>query len=94
MWARVKGRAENELAKLPFKKVYNFRPGFMKPTPGQQNVKVFYRIMGALSGVMKLLFPKISGTVAQVGQAMVNSVTKGYEKQVLEVGDIKKLAGR
>ncbi|KOS07527.1 hypothetical protein AM493_16850 [Flavobacterium akiainvivens] len=94
MWARVKGRAENELAKLPFKKVYNFRPGFMKPTAGQQNVKTFYRIMGAMSGLMKLLFPKISGTVAQVGQAMINSVTKGYDKQVLEVADIKNLAAQ
>jgi hypothetical protein len=92
MWARVKGKAENRLAALPFKKVYNFRPGFMKPTPGQQNVKTFYKIMGALSGVMKLLFPKISGTMAQVGQAMINSVKKGYGKEVLEVADIKQLA--
>src|SRR5580704_15421272 len=34
MWARVKGKTENELAKLPFKKEYNFRPGYMHPTPG------------------------------------------------------------
>jgi hypothetical protein len=35
MWARVKGKAENALARLPFKAVYNFRPALMKPTPGQ-----------------------------------------------------------
>src|SRR6185436_12655775 len=37
MWARVKGKTENDLMKLPFKQVYNFRPGFMKPTPGLKN---------------------------------------------------------
>jgi hypothetical protein len=94
MWARIKGRAENERVKLPRKKVYSFRPGFMKPTPGQQNVKTYYKIMGALLGLFKLLFPKVSGTVARAGQAMINSVTKGYEKPVLEVIDIKVLAGQ
>jgi uncharacterized protein YbjT (DUF2867 family) len=34
MWARVKGKAENALMRLPFKGVYNFRPSLMKPTPG------------------------------------------------------------
>lgn len=29
MWARVKGKTENDLHKLPFKGQYNFRPGFM-----------------------------------------------------------------
>ncbi len=36
MWARVKGKTENALMRFPFKQVYNFRPGFMQPTPGQQ----------------------------------------------------------
>ncbi|RYD86662.1 MAG: NAD-dependent epimerase/dehydratase family protein, partial [Sphingobacteriales bacterium] len=43
MWARVKGKTENDLAKLPFKKVYNFRPGFMKPTPGLKNTLGLYK---------------------------------------------------
>ena len=34
MWARVKGKTENALMRLGFQKVYNFRPGFMRPTPG------------------------------------------------------------
>ena len=44
MWARVKGRAENALMKLPFRAVYNFRPGLMKPVKGQRNIKTSYRV--------------------------------------------------
>lgn len=92
MWARVKGKAENELMKLPFAKVYNFRPGAMKPTRGQKNVKGYYKIISALFPVFRLLFPNNTCTVAKVGQAMINSVFKGYPKQILEVKDIKLLA--
>ena len=42
MWARVKGRAENALMRLPFKGVYNFRPGLMTPKPGQKHVKALF----------------------------------------------------
>lgn len=49
MWARVKGRTENALLKLPFKAVYNFRPGFMRPVKGQKNVRYIYRVFDVLS---------------------------------------------
>ena len=89
MWARVKGKTENDLAKLPFKGVYNFRPGFMKPFKGQKNVK---SILKLLIYVVPLLFPKKVLSLKQVGQAMVHAVQKGYSKSVLEIEDIKKLA--
>lgn len=43
-WARVKGKTENDLMKLPFKKVFAFRPGFMRPTKGLKNAKGFYAV--------------------------------------------------
>jgi uncharacterized protein YbjT (DUF2867 family) len=89
MWARVKGRTENDLMKLPFKGVYNFRPGFMKPFKGQKNVKA---ILKPIIAVFPLLFPKRSLTLKEVGQAMINVVQRGYSKQVLEIADIKFLA--
>ncbi|HTI92184.1 MAG TPA: hypothetical protein VL727_16435 [Puia sp.] len=92
MWARVKGRAENALLKLPFKKVYNFRPGFMKPTPGQQNIKSLYRVISSLSPLLRLLLPDQVSSMREVGLAMINSVLIGYPKQILEVTDIKILA--
>ncbi|TDW51830.1 NAD-dependent epimerase/dehydratase family protein [Flavobacterium sp. 270] len=89
MWARVKGKTENDLMKLPFRGQYNFRPGFMKPFKGQQNVKTFFKIIVPLFPV---LFPKKSLTLKDVGQAMINTVKEGYPKQILEIEDIKILA--
>lgn len=92
MWARVKGKTENALAKMNFETLYHFRPGFMKPTEGQQNVKGYYKVIGEMYGLFKLLFPNNVSTMKEVGQAMINSITKGYPKQILEVSDIKQLA--
>jgi len=92
MWARVKGRTENHLAKLPFKSVYSFRPGLMKPIDGQRNVKTLFRIVAWPYPLWKLLFPKSVSTLADVGLAMINATLYGYTKQVLENLDIGKLA--
>jgi uncharacterized protein YbjT (DUF2867 family) len=90
MWARVKGRAENDLMKLPFKGVYNFRPGLMTPKPGQKHLKRFYRVALGFAPLLKLFFPAL--TLEQVGRAMIRCVQRGAPKQVLEVKDIRALA--
>jgi len=87
MWARVKGKAENALLRLPLRAVYNFRPGLMKPVFGQKNLKGTYRMLLPFFPVMKLLFPAL--TLTEVGQAMVNCVLFGAPKQTLEVEDIR-----
>jgi hypothetical protein len=92
MWARVKGKTENALIRLPFKNVYNFRPGFMKATPGQKNVKSYYGLIAWMYPLLKVFMPNHVLTLSEVGQAMINSVIEGCDKQVLEVRDIKELA--
>jgi uncharacterized protein YbjT (DUF2867 family) len=92
MWARVKGKAENALARLPFKAVYNFRPSLMKPAPGQKNVKRSYRAALVLYPVLNLFLPGIP--LRQVGLAMINCVRFGAPKGVLEAADIKAQAER
>ncbi len=92
MWARVKGRAENALLRMPFKGVYNFRPSLMKPTPGQKNVIGGYYVALVLFPLLKLVFPAI--TLAELGRAMINAVRFGAPKGVLEVADIRELAAR
>ena len=89
MWARVKGRTENALLKLPFRGEYNFRPGFMKPFKDQKNIKTIFKI---IIPIIPILFPKKSLTMQQVGQAMIHAVQKGYPKSILEIEDIKELA--
>jgi len=92
MWARVKGRAENALMRLPFKGVYNFRPGLMTPKRGQKHLKTSYRIALVFAPILKLFFKSL--TLSQVGRAMLHCATSGAPKQVLEIPDIAELAGR
>jgi uncharacterized protein YbjT (DUF2867 family) len=87
MWARVKGKAENALARLPFKAVYNFRPSLMKPAPGQKNIKRTYKALLVLYPLLNLFFPGLP--LRQVGLAMINCVRFGAPRGVLEAGDIK-----
>ena len=89
MWARVKGKTENDLAKLGFNAEYNFRPGVMLPFYGQRNWKSSYKF---IAKVIKIFSARNVLTMHEVGKTMINCVTVGYNKNVLEISDIKKLA--
>ena len=88
MWARVKGKTENDLLKLPFKKAYNFRPAIIKPTKGLKNTLSFYKYLGWLLPLIKLISPKYICSLKEIGQAMIVVSLNGYNKQILEVEDI------
>lgn len=92
MWARVKGKTENDLMKLPFKQVYAFRPGYMHATPGLKNTLPAYKYFSWLYPLLRPLFPKFFSTLSEMGRAMINSAKYGYHKQILEVTDINALA--
>jgi uncharacterized protein YbjT (DUF2867 family) len=94
MWARVKGHTESALMKMDFKNEYNFRPGMMKPSEGQKNIKPFYKIITWTYPFFAMIMPGATSTLHALGLAMINSVLKGSPKQILEVKDIKELAGR
>ena len=93
-WARVKGKTENDLMKLPFKAVYNFRPGYLHPTRGLKNTKSFYKYIAWMYPVIKRIMPNSSSTLAELGQAMINAIKYGYNKNILEVKDIKLIANQ
>lgn len=88
MWARVKGKIENALAAMPFKAVYNLRPGFMKPVEGQQNVRSYYKAIRFAYPFLKFCFPSYGCELKELGTAMINTTEKGFDKKVLEVNDI------
>jgi hypothetical protein len=92
MWARVKGKTENDLMKLKFKDVYAFRPAFMKPNEGQKNAPAFYKYILWLYPVLHSLFPQFFGTLSDVGRAMISCAVFGSAKKVLEARDIAELA--
>jgi uncharacterized protein YbjT (DUF2867 family) len=90
-WARVKGATENALIRL-FKRAYMFRPGFMKATAGQKNIKSYYHWFAWVYPLGRAIYPAGFCTLQEVGQAMINAVIKGYPQSILEVRDIVRLA--
>jgi uncharacterized protein YbjT (DUF2867 family) len=92
MWIRVKGKTENALLQLPFKKAYMFRPGYIQPTKSLKNTQPIYKAFTWMYPVFKTLFPKFACTLREVGLAMINTAVKGYDKSILEVQDIVTLA--
>jgi nucleoside-diphosphate-sugar epimerase len=92
-WARVKGATENALLRL-FKNGYMFRPGMMKAMPGQKNLPALYRYLFWVYPIGRALFPASFCTLQELARAMINAASGGYEKRVLGVADIVKLAKR
>lgn len=92
MWARVKGKTENDLLKLHFKAVYNFRPGFIKATEGMKNTLSYYKYFGWMYPLLRLLYPSGVSTLKEIGLAMITVAQQGYSKPVLEVNDIVAVA--
>ncbi len=90
-WARIKGATENALLRL-FNNAYMFRPAFMRATPGQKNVKSYYKYFAWIYPIGRALYPAGFCTLEEVGQAMINAAGKGYPRRILEVKDIVELA--
>jgi uncharacterized protein YbjT (DUF2867 family) len=91
-WARTKGKTENDLMKLPFKAVYNFRPGYLQPTPGLNNTLPYYKYLSWMYPFFRLVGGGFVSTLAELGQAMINASKNGYKSQIIEVKDIRELA--
>jgi uncharacterized protein YbjT (DUF2867 family) len=93
MWARVKGRTENALLRLPFKAAYMFRPGVIEPLHGVRSKTPAYRIGYALVGpllpLLRRAFPNAILTTEQIGLAMLSVAKHGVQKRILESKDIR-----
>lgn len=92
MWARVKGKTENDLLKLPFKAAYMFRPGGIQPLHGVRSktawVQAIYTVTAPLWALLVRIAPKYVTTSENVGRAMIRVVCNGYPKLILETLDI------
>ena len=96
MWARVKGRTENDLFGLGFRAAYMFRPGFIQPVDGAPSktawVRALYLVLGPVIGISIRLMGRPLVTTTSMGQAMLAVTRHGYPQQVLEPVDILKAA--
>ncbi len=92
MWARVKGKTENDLLKLPFRAAYMFRPAGIQPLHGVRSktpwVQAIYVVAAPLLSYLNRVAPKYMTTSEQLGRAMIKVARDGYPKPVLESEDI------
>jgi uncharacterized protein YbjT (DUF2867 family) len=96
MWARVKGKTENALLRMPFKAAYMLRPGFIQPMRGVRSrtawYQAFYTLLGPLYPVLRRLAPRHITTTVDVGRALIQLAAEGDSHHVLETVDINRLA--
>jgi uncharacterized protein YbjT (DUF2867 family) len=96
MWARVKGKAENAILRMPFKASFVFRPGAVLPMHGERSrtaaYRVLYTITKPLLPLLKRIMPGAIVTTEQFGRAMLIVARQGAPKRVLESSDINALA--
>lgn len=92
MWARVKGRTENALLRLPLE-AYMFRPGLIQPLDGIQSRTRAYRVIYALGrplmGLLHWALPNQVITTQELGRAMLEVARHGYPKRILETHDLR-----
>ena len=95
MWARVKGKTENDLLKLPFKAAYMFRPAGIQPLYGVRSktawINAIYVVAAPLLSYLARTSPKYMTTSEQLGRAMIKVARSGFTKPVLESEDINGL---
>jgi len=92
-WARIKGKTENDLHKLPFRQIFSYRPGVMKPTAKNSlHVLSAYKYFGWIYPIGRTLFPNGFNTLAEVGDSMVNITLKGFDKFILNGKEISETA--
>ena len=95
-WARIKGKTENALLRLPFKAAYMFRPGFIEPLHGIRSRTSAYRLLYALASpllpMLRRAFPDFMLTTEQIGRAMLAVARNGAPKRILESKDINAIA--
>jgi hypothetical protein len=96
MWARVKGRTENELLREPFRAAYMLRPGYIQPMHGVKSktplYRVFYVVLSWLYPVIRLIARKYAITTEDLGRAMIKIAKSGAPKPILENSDIEALS--
>lgn len=92
MWARVKGKTENDLAKLGFKNTFAFRPGYLQPTVGMKNTLPYYKFIDWLYPFLKLIIPNHTSRLSELGKAMIECAVFGHQKKIIEVKDILALS--
>lgn len=91
MWARVKGRTENDLLAIPSIEAYGVRPGYLHPIPGLRHTLPYYRYVTWMYPILRTLAPGSASTLEQLAKTMLNVALEGFESDVITVADMRKV---
>lgn len=94
MWARVKGKTENDLLAL-FPRAVMFRPGYIQPRDGVRSKTKWVQALYTVVGFTYPILPKSAATDTRVlGRAFVEAAAGNAPRRVMESRDINELGGR
>ncbi len=94
MWARIKGKTENELLRMPFKRAYMFRPGYIQPMNGVKSRNKLYSVVYSIFEPFYFILKHIDSMVTNsetLGKAMIIASLTGFERKILECKDINEI---
>lgn len=91
-WARIKGKTENDLMKLPFKQAFGFRIGMVKPAKGQIHVLKIYNYLSWILPILSKLSNSFYNTMQDVANAMIYVSKNGYNQNIIHVNDIHQMS--
>ena len=97
MWARVKGKTENALLRLPFKAAYMLRPGYIQPLKGVNSKTPLYQgvyaVLGSIYPLLHTLLPRYTTTTVALGRTLIQLAATGDAQRVLSTADINRVGG-
>ena len=91
-WAKVKGKTENDLAKMTFDRFYAFRPGFIKPIKNLRFTHSFYKYINWFFPIGRSLYPSAFCTMEELGNAMLFLLENNFSSTIVKGKDIIKLS--
>ena len=90
MWARVKGRTENDLAALPFRAFYGVHAGYLHPIPGLQHTQSYYRWIGWMYPLLARLAPHSACRLDELARTLIRIAREGHTSDIITVADMRR----
>ena len=95
MWARVKGKTENRLLRLPFRRAYMFRPAIVVPKNGESSktplYNYFYIFLRPFFGLLEKLPGGVVATTEDIGRSFLLLVKSATNSRVVESSELRAL---
>lgn len=94
LFARVKGKTENVLKKLGFKKLFIVRPGGIIPIHKNRNTSFVNKLMIPVFPLFQLLMPSMVITSVELAKVILYIIKNGSDLELLENKNLRNLIAK